>query len=56
MHRAVQTFTYPTADGAQGWVRAGDELDDDDPVIEGREALFTRVDIQPLPKRTPRKK
>lgn len=49
MFRAICSFTYPTPDGGQGWVRSGEEVPDDAEVLEGREALFARVDIQDLP-------
>jgi len=48
---ATTTFYAPAGDGTERLVREGHVVADDDPVVEGREALFTDAEDAVTPTR-----
>jgi hypothetical protein len=43
MQQANQSFHYTTGDGVDHFVAKGDVVADKDPVVKGRDALFTTI-------------
>jgi hypothetical protein len=43
MQQANQPFHYTSSDGVDHFVAKGDVVGDKDPVVKGREVLFTNV-------------
>lgn len=43
MQQANQPFHYTSADGVDHFVAKGEVVGDKDPILKGREALFTQV-------------